>query len=203
MCSLTYVCVSSNEQVQELNKLKEVVDEKPKEEETTGYTSEILEEILDLARNNQKLLRNPDNKLVDTIENISVKLQEQRNLIRHNSQPDFKRVSRNFHPIMIEELMMNMGSKSMSNHYGFLIALSFFKKDFPWIYDAGKELVDLLKTKISKSKKEEAVMEFRHLMDFTFEHPMMREMYGMRKEYRMYMKEFPHMLMRYIDRLEE
>ncbi|WP_422004562.1 hypothetical protein [Roseivirga pacifica] len=188
---------------EELNKLKDVKDEEPTEEiETTGYTSEILEEILDLSRNNQKLLRNPDPKLIETIETINKNIQEQRNYLRHNPDSDFRRISRKFHPVMIEELMHLMPS-SKTNHYGFLIALSFFKKDFPWIYDAGKELVDVLKSKSNKANKHDAISEFRQLMEFTLEHPVMREIYGMRGEYRMYMKEIPHMMMRYIDRLQE
>lgn len=187
---------------QELNKLKGVEDEIPKVEEPTGYTSEILEEILDLARNNQKLLRNPDPKLIDNIEKISQNIQEQRNYMRHNSDAEFNRMSRMFHPMMIEELMHRMPS-SNSQHYGFLIALSFFKKDFPWIYDAGKELLEILKSKSSKTNKQESISDFKQLMDFTMEHPMMREIYGKRKEYYMYMREIPHLMMRYIDRLEE
>lgn len=187
---------------EELNKLKDIADEPTKLEEQNGYSSEILEEILDLARNNQKLLRNPDQKLSESIESISQNIKEQRNYMRHNSDADFNRMSRKFHPMMIEELM-HMMPKSKSNHYGFLIALSFFRKDFPWIYDAGKELVDILKSKSSKTSKREAVSEFKQLMEITTEHPMMREIYGMRKEYRMYMREIPHMMMRFIDRIEE
>lgn len=186
----------------ELKKLKDVDDDSPKEEENDGYTSEILEEILDLARSNQKLLRNPDSKLSETIENISQSLQEQRNYLRHNSESDFRRMSRKFHPMMIEELMHMMPSET-SKHYGFLIALSFFKKDFPWIYDTGKELLDIIKSRVSKEKKRDAIADFKSMMEFTLEHPMMREIYGMRKEYRMYMREIPHMMMRYIDKLEE
>jgi len=187
---------------EELNKLKDVNDEVPKEEEQNGYTSEILEEILDLARSNQKLLRNPDSKLLETIEYISQNLQEQRNFVRHNQDSDFWRMSRKFHPMMIKELI-HMMPGSNSKHYGFLIALSFFKKDFPWIYDTGKELLDILKSHSSKEKKQEAISDFKHLMEFTVEHPMMREYYGVRKEYRMYMREIPHMMMSYFDRLEE
>lgn len=185
-----------------LNKLKDVKDEIKKEDAQNGYTSEILEEILDLARNNQKLLRNPNPKLTDTIENISQNLQEQRNYLRHNSEFDSKRMSRKFHPMMIDELM-HMMSKSNTQYYGFLIALSFFKKDLPWVYDAGKELITVLKSKASKANKSESISEFKQLMDFSLEHPMMRDMFGMRKENRMYMREIPHLIMRYIERLEE
>jgi len=189
---------------EELNKLKNISDEtvEPAEQETTGYTSEILEEVLDLARSNQKLLRNPDPKIYETIDSIKEMLQEQGNIIRHGADIDMKRMSRKFHPMFIEELL-HMTPKMGSRHYGFLIAISFFKKDFPWIYDAGKELMDLLKSRANKQTKEEAIMEFRELLEFTIEHPMMREIYGMRKDYRMYMREIPRMLMRYIDQLNE
>ncbi|MEO0555330.1 MAG: hypothetical protein AAF149_19120 [Bacteroidota bacterium] len=188
---------------EELNKLKDISDSKIKEEkpEDNGYSSEILEEILDLARNNQKLLRNPDSKLLEMIENIKRNLQEQRNFIRHNSDIEFEKVHRRLHPMFIDELMHFM-PKNNNKHYGFLIALGLFKKDFPWIYDTGKDLVNTLKSKKAKSTKQKEIMEFKHLLEFTTEHPMMREMYGMKKESRMFMRELPHMLMRYLDRFE-
>ena len=186
---------------EELNKLKDVEDESTIEEESTSYSSEILEEILDLARNNQKLLRNPDNKLIETIESINKGIQDQRAMFRHNTDQDFNRMTRKFHPMFIEELM-HMMPASGSKHYGFLIALSFFRKDFPWVYDTGKELIDVLKSKVAKSKKEQAIQDFKELLHFTTEHPMMREIYGMRKDYRVYMREIPHMMMRYIDEIE-
>jgi len=188
---------------EELNKLKDVDDDKQKEdEENTGYTSEILEEVLELARSNQKLLRNPNPKLIEMIETIRGNLNEQRNFIRHNPEFGTERMSRKFHPMFIEELM-HMMPKGNAKHYGFLIALSLFKKDFPWIYDSGKELMNVLKSRKAKSTKQKAISDFKHLLDFTTEHPMMREMYGMRKESRMFMREIPRSLMRYLERFEE
>ncbi len=187
----------------ELNKLKDVKDDSDsKKEKVENYSSEILEEILELARSNQKLLRNPDPKLIDSIENIRSNIQEQRNILKHSSEIDINRMSRKFSPMFMEDLM-HMSSKMGTNNYGFLIALSFFKKDFPWIYDAGKELMSTLKSKSSRINKEEAVMEFRHMIEFSLEHPIMRDMYGGRKDYHMYFKEFTHLLMRYLDRAGE
>lgn len=186
----------------DLNKLKDIPDEPAKTEERDGYSSEILEEILDLARNNQKLLRTPDPKLNESIDLISKNLQDQRNHLRHNSEIDLKRRSRKFHPFMIEELTHLIPS-SKDSHYGFLIALSFFQKDFPWIYDAGKELISTLKAKITKHNKQVAIMEFQELLEFTMEHPMMREMFDMRGENRMYMNEILHSLKKYVNRIFE
>lgn len=40
-------------------------------------------------------------------------------------------------------------------------------------------------------------MEFKNIIEFTFEHPMMREIYGNM----IYMKEMPYMIFRYLDEL--
>ena len=69
------------------------------------------------------------------------------------------------------------------------------------MYDIGKELIGVLKNKSSKETKIEAIEEFRMMLDFTFEHPLMREFYGNRKDSIIYMKEMPHFLMRYLDRM--
>ena len=59
-----------------------------------------------------------------------------------------------------------------------------------------------MKSRANKDSKSEAIHNFKEMMEFTFQHPMMREMYGGRKEYMIYMKEMPYMLMRYIDEVE-
>ena len=43
--------------------------------EDNNYSSEILEEILELSRDNQKLLRNPDSKLYDDMEKVKESLE--------------------------------------------------------------------------------------------------------------------------------
>jgi hypothetical protein len=184
-----------------LNNLKGVVDEtddKKEKEEAVLHSSEILEEILDLSRNNQKLLRNPDMKISESLEDIRRIIQEQQVLMEETHEMDIRRMSRKLHPMFIEELM-HISIKEGKSHYGFLVALSFFKTDFPWIYDTGKELLDLIKSNISRDAKIEAVNEFKDMLEFTFQHPMMRDIYRYKKEYHIYMKELPYMLLRYID----
>lgn len=185
---------------EELNKLKDVQDEEIKKNETESHSSEILEEILDLSRNNQRLLRSPDPRIFESIENIKESIQEQKNFMRHSSDYELQRMTRKFSPMFIEELI-HMSPKMGSNHFGLLIALSFFQKDFPWIYDAGKELINILKSRVGKEKKEEAIQEFKYLLEFTLDHPMMREIYSVRKDNRIYMKEFPFMIMNYLEKM--
>lgn len=64
-----------------------------------------------------------------------------------------------------------------------------------------KIFLDVLKSRAGKETKQEAICNFKEMMEFTFQHPMMREMYCNRKEYMMYMKEIPYVLLRYIDEI--
>lgn len=185
---------------EELNKLKTIEDEEenPKEE-TRIHTAEILEEILDLSRNNQKLLRNPDSKLIENIEDIRKRLQDFPYRSEKYTELEFRK-SRKFHIMMMEDLMhggLNY-KDDISNHYGLLIILSAFKEDFPWLYDVGKDLVDKLKSRSSKESKQEAVKEFKFLLEYTFEHPLFREFN--RKDY-FPMKELPFIITRYFENL--
>jgi hypothetical protein len=187
---------------EELNRIKGVPDE-PEEERNNDkapQSSEILEEILDLSRNNQKLLRNPDAKFLEGFDELKKLIQEQYVQLEKNSDLEVRRMSRKFSPLFLNE-MMHIGMRNGKNPYGFLIALSFFKADFPWIYDSGKELVDVIKSKAAKEIKEEAVNDFKEMLEFTMHHPMMREIYGNRKDYVIYMKEMPYLLMRYVEEM--
>ena len=41
------------------------------------------------------------------------------------------------------------------------------------------------------------------MVDFTFSHPMMRDIFGRNKDSIMFMKELPYSLMRYLDEISE
>ncbi|KGL47347.1 TIR domain-containing protein [Porphyromonas cangingivalis] len=183
----------------ELNKIKDVIDgsdEIKKKEELNSHSSEILEEILDLSRNNQKLLRNPDQKLYENIDDLKRLMQELSMKTEKGFDMNIRRMSRKFHPMFMDEIL-HAPIGSTKNPFGFLIILSFFKTDFPWIYDLGKELLEVIKSEKNITAKKDAVMEFKNIIEFTFEHPMMREIYGNM----IYMKEMPYMIFRYLDEL--
>ncbi len=186
----------------ELNKIKDVKEDSSniQDNNTVSHYAEILEEILDLSRNNQKLLRNPETRTYESIEELKKLTQEQISRLESNSEMDMKRYPRKFHPMFLDELM-HFSVKYRERPYGFLIVLSFLREDFPWLYDAGKDLLDIFKSRESEGIKQEAISNFKEMVDFTFQHPMMREMYGKRRENMVYMKEMPYVLFRYIDEL--
>lgn len=166
--------------------------------EDVNHSSEILEEILELSRDNQKLLRNPDDKLYDDMAKIKDSLE--RISMRNEMTFERKRMSRKYSSMFFDEIMHMSGKRSS---YAFLMTLSLLKEDFPWIYDMGKELIDILKSGNSSDEKSIAIREFRDMVDFTFSHPMMRDMFGRTKDSIMFMKELPYSLMKYLDEISE
>lgn len=83
---------------------------------------------------------------------------------------------------------------------GFQITISLFRNDFPWLYDAGIDVVRTLKGVASSQEKQEAVAAFHEIVDFTFQHPIMREMYMPDKEMWLMGRELPHILKRSLER---
>lgn len=174
-----------------LNKLKNSSINCGQEKETkhSNHSSEILEEILELSRNNQKLLKNPDVKLYNDVEKIKITIDEiSKQNIQHPSQ---KRINKRYIIRTVEELMCE---NPFDNSYKFLMILSLFREDFPWIYYMGRELIDILKNKKSPSEKAKAIREFRNLIDYTFNNYAMRELMGYNRESTIVMEEISHWL---------
>lgn len=166
--------------------------------EDNNYSSEILEEILELSRDNQKLLRNPDSKLYDDMEKVKESLEHIS--MKNDMLYERKRMSRKYSSMFFDEIMHMSGRRSS---YAFLMTLSLLKEDFPWLYDMGKELIDILKSKNDPEEKSTAIREFRDMVDFTFSHPMMRDIFGRNKDNIMFMKELPYALMKYLEEILE
>jgi len=186
----------------QLQKLKAVVE--PSEKETKGAgdkkRDEILEEILELTRINQKLLRNPEGSSLDSLTEFKTTLAELRNRLERCQEPQSRRSYRKMNPVLIEELM-HMAPMFEKNFIGIQITLSLVRDDFPWIYEAGREVLDILKSRRPKAEKEQAIQEFNKMIEFSFEHPVMRELFGYNKELRMIHRDLPHIFMRALERL--
>ncbi len=183
-----------------LNKLKTeaVVNDDVQEIESVTPSAVILEEILELTRDNQKLIRNPNPQLSKDIENMKQAIDELS--MRNIMAADNKRTARKYSSMFLEEVMHMTGRRSS---YGFLMTLSLFREDFPWIYDMGKEVLDILKSRKSLEEKSLAIREFKEIIEFTSGHPMMREIFSRSKESIMLMKEMPYVLSRYLDEMIE
>jgi hypothetical protein len=160
----------------ELNKIKKMKDEHSVEVEKTlsEKDSAILEEILELTRINQKLIRNPEGVLVETVTKINESLNKlQRKILNALDSNNSRSSYRNIHLSLLEEFFYT--SKNRNSYISFLVILCSIRDDFPLIYDVGKEVIEILKSKRSKQGKFEAINEFKNIVDLSFRNPISKE----------------------------
>lgn len=187
-----------------LNKIKDdesCEDDKAEKVFTELESTPIIEEILELSRDNQKLLRNPDSKVSESIEDVKNRLEYIVSRFERNIDMDERRMSKKYKVMFVDEFIHSILPRCQKQ-YGFLVALSFFQEDFPWVYNMGKELVDVIRSDVSREVKNESINDFHRLLEFTCEHPMMRDIYGKRKDTNIVLREMPHMLMNILMDLE-
>jgi len=182
----------------ELNKLRDIEPEAHEveggQELQTPKAQEILEEILELSRINQKLIRNPDGSLGSNLEEMANML---RSLLDRTDRPDdpfsLRRMWK-FHPMMLDELI-HMSLAEGSGFVGAQMALGLVRSQMPWVYDAGIETINILRSRRGIEEKHDALNQFRRVMEFSFEHPMMREFFGGSKEMHFMYRRLPDLLM--------
>lgn len=184
----------------DLSKLRsEPVDETT--ESTTSVHPDLLEELLEMTRNTQRLLGNTDVKLTNSLEQLQNKVEE--GTLQKNRAVDLelRRFSRKMSPMIWEELMfMNRKNEELSDifPYNLLVTLSIFRDDFPWLYDAGTEYVKAIQSEAPKKAIITASAQLMKIIEFTCEHPMFRETNRTSKD-AMILHEMPMMIKRMTD----
>lgn len=165
----------------ELQKLHEQGEDEVEDAsiDSDDHTSAIIEEILELSRDNQKLLRNPDTRVLESLEEVRHQLE--RIIYRNERSTEDRRMSRNSSLMFVDELLHGV-LPSCQTQYAFLILLNGIQSDFPWLYSMGKGLVDLLQTGASAEQKYCAINECRRLIEFTYDHRLMRDIRARDKE---------------------
>lgn len=134
-------------------------------------------------------------KQFDEIKQLIVSLPSR---LENGIDPELRRRKRRFHPMMLEDLM-HMEMKFEDPNITFLMMISLFKEDMPWIYEIGLETYRGLKTAKTKVEKRKLVETFERAIEMTG-HPMFREMYGKSEEIYMFSKDIRMFTHRFIDR---
>jgi hypothetical protein len=179
----------------ELNKIKDIKSEQSGEVEKTVSMKDsmILEEILELTRINQKLIRNPEGVFIETVSKIDESLNNLQRKILHALDPNNpRRYNREFNPMLFEELLYS--GRYRNNYIGVQLFLGYFREELPWIYDAGKEIIEILKSKKSKQEKNDAIVIFNELIELTIRHPLFRESKMHNKNIEILYRELPRYL---------
>lgn len=188
-----------------LNSLKDSTKEEtdqPNTSDGSHFDSNILEELLETARNTQRLLGNTDAKLYNNIDEVQKKVDSIVERIEQQNEFDRRRSARKIRPMYIEDLLFHQYEDSDSIFpYNILMFLALYKEDFPWIYDSGSELVKILLSNSKKSDKIAAFDKFKNVLEYTCSGPLSREMFGSRKESLMLLRDLPMILDRFIDNI--
>lgn len=155
--------------------LKELHDDSEQENssEEDAHSSAIIEEILELSRDNQKLLRNPDEKIFESFDELKTSIE--RVLSRVDRSADERRISRRNSYMFLDELLHGV-LPDCQTQYAFLILLNALENDFPWIYNMGKGLIDVIQSNADMDRKRLAISDCRRMIDYTYSHKMMRIM---------------------------
>jgi len=180
--------------------LKDASENDEVEENETSLKSQVLEEILSLSRDNQKLLKNSENRTSEEHSQVVKMLERIYNPNEKNDE--YLGRKRRLNPMYFEELF-HKTRMGIDNYYAFLIILSLYKNDFPWLYDIGKELVDVLKSSKSKKQKEDAIVKFKEMLKYTEQFTMrFHKQFEINKDYLMLYRELPMLLMRWVEEVE-
>ncbi len=96
-----------------------------------------------------------------------------------------------FHPMVIDELVHMAGGEVGDAGLVLLVTASFFREDFPWLYELGVEGYRAIKSGDAKRGRG-AVRTFLRAAEATVGGPMMEEFGPLDKETRMMLMELPH-----------
>ncbi len=121
----------------------------------------MVEEILELTRDNQKLIRQSN-------DNFNMRDEMSLESFTRKSKNDFFR-DRGYR-YLIHELSCRKDKKNFI--IGLSIIVSLFKNDLPWIHDAGLDLINTLKSQKKSSSKQQAIKDFLDLLEYTLHSPI-------------------------------
>lgn len=188
--------------------VRKIPNAKPIEDVVKGQVQQFIDKVKPIIERQEQIETDRSDKSSPVVEDtqtaklfeeIKIMFQDLPSRIEKNSYNEGNRKSRRFHPMMIEEIMHTSKDASL----GFLIVLSLFKNDFPWLYELGVELPRNLKSSKSIKDREIMIHEFKRIVEMSTHNPYFEEIFLRNKEdYRLY-REMPHLLINALRRMLE
>ena len=176
---------------QDLNAIPTPDDTEEKKEspdETTSVsTTGVIDEILDLTRENCRILRNPDKRFVSEFSEIKSKidsLNKDINNMVFNQPLSGKSIS------AIRERISSIGQRKTV--YGFLCVTSLLSEIFPWIQYLGNTLISQLESNVSSKEKADSLKSFNETVEFYCDQITNNNSYSL--EAQSYSRDLPYLL---------
>jgi hypothetical protein len=172
-------------------------DQKLVEQLVQGFHKKASEIIAKIQKNPEKTTEVSNDKIVAKLfEEVKLMFENLPSVIENRVTPDSKRRRRKFHPMMLEDIM-HFDMQTGDNYLGLLIIVSFFKDDFPWLYEVGAETYRGLSSTKSIAEKRRLIANFDRAYSM-LGHPMLMEISGSDENFNLY-KDLRNMLHRYMD----
>ena len=132
-----------------------------------------------LSNSEEKKTEKKENKLdfeasAKLFEEVKIMFQELPKRVERLSIKTNSPSRKMMHPHYIEEMMhfpMEIDSKII-----LLMLLAPIRNEYPWIYDASIDICDKLEKVRSRETMERQIKKFMDIIEFSFNHPMMRDM---------------------------
>ncbi len=140
---------------------------------------------------------NTDSSVVKLFEEVKIMFQDLPAKIEKRNDVE-KRKTFSLHPKYLMELV-HLSERQNDFSYGFLIILSFYKKDFPWLYEVGLETYRTIRNSDSEREIHNALRDFREVSEMTFRHPIMRDVFRYEKETMFFFEELKYILAKQVD----
>lgn len=156
-----------------------------------------------LAKNNEveaeSSIENEESTVPKLFEEIKIMFESLPSRVANRVNPEIKgyKKRRKFHPMMFDELM-HIGMDE-NRDLGFLVLISLYKDDFPWLYEIGLETYRSLKKAKSMTEKERLMKGFENAF-MLLEHPIFREMHMDNEEMYMMQKDTRHAFRYFIEK---
>ncbi|MGZ3753954.1 MAG: toll/interleukin-1 receptor domain-containing protein [Mucilaginibacter sp.] len=143
----------------------------------------------------------PENSVTKLFEEIKIMFDALPSRIENKFDPSLKRRKRRFHPIMFEEIL-HIGRESKDSLLGFLMMISLFKDDYPWLYEVGLETYHNLKVFKTSGQKKKAIYAFENALEMAG-HPIMREFQDKSDDSHFMLHEMRHATRHYLERYSD
>lgn len=179
--ALTKLVVQLVERIPNAEPDKEVI--KMQVETFKKRADEIIAKQPEEEKPNDELVE--DSTVAKLFEEVKIMFQDLPDRIKKNSSYINYKNRFRIHPEMMEEIMY-LSDKSEDNYIGFLMILSLFKNDMPWIYEIGKETYDMIKRAKTIQSKEKALLTYMRVVEnsrrMRFSVSGQKDNYGMYEE---------------------
>lgn len=139
-----------------------------------------------------------ENLVAKLFEEVKIMFDSLPSRIENRIGPDSKRKRRKLHPMMLQELM-HLGKEMGNPSVAFLILISIYKDDLPWIYEMGLETYRSLKAFKTNVEKRKQLINFGKLLEITG-HPAIRDIYGKFDDSMFLYDEARHIIYDFIER---